>query len=385
MKKSFFILSCIFAGFSPAMASDTISANDYGARCDNITDDTGAFQSAVNDSVNKGVQLTFRGQCKIAAINIPNGAKSVSINGHGNSLVFSRGGVNIRNTSGGNPTIYDIENIKFSSLTNYSDVAITIDGNVKGKIQNISVDGFNKGILINNSSDNRISGSLFKSFGNSYAIYITGTLDKNSSPTAYSSNNDVNNVTDVYGTGVYIGPAVQGTKIRNLRVLESWYGVYALNGPGDEDLSISDSYLEGNKAGVFADGVNLVRINNTSVDLPSSGADPNWSAFHLNGMFGGILSNSSVWGIAAAKSPVIVAEGNISITGNQITGLSNGPCMSLKPRTKLGDPPMVVSNNTCWASGGYQLLNKGGIVGTNNLWSGPSNNQWLVINFSFGN
>lgn len=362
--------------------SDTVSALDYGARCDGKTDDTAAFQRAVDDSAMHGTQLTFRGVCHVAALAVPDGAASFSLDGRGNTLVFSKGGLSLRNSGSGKATLYEIRNLRIETVSKSAAVALRLEGNVKGGIDALTVEGFGTGIAIRNASDARIARSFFRSPAGGRAISIAGTLDSTRKPVAFASNNDVTDVTVLHGTGVFLGPAVQGTKIRNLRVLEAQYGVFAESGPGDEDLSISESYLEGRKAGIFADGLPFLRIVDSSADLPGSGADAHWAAFHLAGMFGGILSGSNVWGASAAHSPVIVAGGNIAITGNQITGLTGGPCMALSPHTDRSRPPMLVADNTCWAAGGYRLMNEGGILGAHNLWSGTDNHSWKSVDFS---
>ena len=365
-----------------ARAETSLDVMQFGARCDDTTDDTKSFQAAIDVASAKGVALSLSGICRVRTLKVPVTAKTLILEGNNGTLRFLGGGLVLSAPSPANAVIpYIIRNLRLRSVNAYTDTAILVTGAFKGLIENVNVDRFKNGIELVATSDNIVRGSFFDSFGDSNAVLISGTMATNQTVSAYASNNTVTDVTDIHGTGVFIGPGVQGTKIRNLRVLEAWYGIYAVDGKDDEDLSVSDSYLEGKRAGLFADGVDLTRVVNCSADLPSSGADPGWAGFHMDRMYGGILANSSVWGAAAAHSPVIVAGGNINVIGNQVTGVATGPCMRLIPFPEPDDSPLLVSNNTCWASGGYEVRGRGPMAGSNNLWSRPDDHHLMVRDF----
>gem|GEM_PF-5429118 len=380
------MLGLVFTGLlysiQPAKAGPILDVTQFGARCDDSTDDTQSFQTAINKASAKGEILHMAGICRVGTLRVPSDAKTFILEGNNGTLRFMEGGLVLSAPKPGIPAIpYIIRNLRLRSANAYTDTAISVTGAFKGLVDNVNIDRFKNGVALIATSDNIIRGSFFDSFGDSNAIMISGTMASEQKVSAYASNNTVTDVTDIHGTGVFIGPGVQGTKIRNLRVLEAWYGIYAVDGKDDEDLSVSDSYLEGKRAGLFADGVDLTRVVNCSADLPSSGADPDWAGFHMDRMYGGILANSSVWGAAAAHSPVIVVGGNINVTGNQVTGPAEGPCMRLLPFPKPDDSPLLVSNNTCWASGGYELARQGPVAGNNNLWSRPDNHHLMTRNF----
>lgn len=365
-----------------ARAETSLDVTQFGARCDDTTDDTKSFQAAIDAASAKGVALSLSGICRVRTLKVPVTAKTFILEGNNGTLRFLEGGLVLSAPGPANAVIpYIIRNLRLRSVNAYTDTAILVTGAFKGLIENVNVDRFKNGIELVATSDNIVRESFFDSFGDSNAVLISGTMAANQTVSAYASNNTVTDVTDIHGTGVFIGPGVQGTKIRNLRVLEAWYGIYAVDGKDDEDLSVSDSYLEGKRAGLFADGVDLTRVVNCSADLPSSGADPGWAGFHMDRMYGGILANSSVWGAAAAHSPVIVAGGNINVIGNQVTGVATGPCMRLIPFPKPDDSPLLVSNNTCWASGGYEVRGRGPMAGSNNLWSRPDDHHLMVRDF----
>lgn len=365
-----------------ARAETSLDVTQFGARCDDTTDDTKSFQAAIDSASAKGVALSLSGICRVRTLKVPVTAKTFILEGNNGTLRFLEGGLVLGAPGPANAVIpYIIRNLRLRSVNAYTDTAILVTGAFKGLIENVNIDRFKNGIELVATSDNIVSGSFFDSFGDSNAVLISGTMAANQTVSAYASNNTVTDVTDIHGTGVFIGPGVQGTKIRNLRVLEAWYGIYAVDGKDDEDLSVSDSYLEGKRVGLFADGVDLTRVVNCSADLPSSGADPGWAGFHMDRMYGGILANSSVWGAAAAHSPVIVAGGNINVIGNQVTGVATGPCMRLIPFPKPDDSPLLVSNNTCWASGGYEVRGRGPMAGSNNLWSRPDDHHLMVRDF----
>lgn len=365
-----------------ARAETSLDVTQFGARCDDTTDDTKSFQAAIDAASAKGVALSLSGICRVRALKVPVTAQTLILEGNNGTLRFLEGGLVLSAPGPANAVIpYIIRNLRLRSVNAYTDTAILVTGAFKGLIENVNVDRFENGIELVATSDNIVRGSFFDSFGDSNAVLISGTMAANQTVSAYASNNTVTDVTDIHGTGVFIGPGVQGTKIRNLRVLEAWYGIYAVDGKDDEDLSVSDSYLEGKRAGLFADGVDFTRVVDCSADLPSSGADPGWAGFHMDRMYGGILANSSVWGSAAAHSPVIVAGGNINVIGNQVTGVATGPCMRLIPFPKPDDSPLLVSNNTCWASGGYEVRGRGPMAGSNNLWSRPDDHHLMVRDF----
>lgn len=365
-----------------ARAETDLDVAQFGARCDDATDDTKSFQAAIDAATTRNVPLSLSGTCRVRTLRAPATAKTFILEGNNGTLRFLEGGLVLSAPKPGTAVIpYIIRNLRLRSVNAYTDTAISVTGAFKGVVENVNIDRFRNGVELIATSDNVIRGSFFDSFGDSNAVVISGTMAANNTVSAYASNNTVSDVTDIHGTGIFIGPGVQGTKIRNLRVLEAWYGIYAVDGKDDEDLSVSDSYLEGKRAGIFADGVDLTRVINCSADLPSSGADPGWAGFHMDRMYGGILANSSVWGAAAARSPVIVAGGNINVIGNQITGIANGPCMRLIPFPKPDDSPLLVSNNTCWASGGYEVVGHGPVAGSNNLWSRPGDHHLMIRNF----
>ncbi|WP_336945228.1 hypothetical protein [Asaia sp. HN010] len=365
-----------------ARAEIGLDVTQFGARCDDKSDDTKSIQDAIDAATVKGVALSLSGICRVKTLRVPVTAKTFLMDGNNATLRFLDGGLVLSAPQPSTAVIpYVIRNLKLRSVNAYADTAISVRGAFKGLVENVNIDRFKNGVELIATSDNIVRGSFFDSFGDSNAVLISGTMSGSQTVSAYASNNTVTDVTDIHGTGVFIGPGVQGTKIRNLRVLEGWYGIYAVDGKDDEDLSVSDSYLEGKRAGLFADGVDLTRVVNCSADLPSSGADPGWAGFHMDRMYGGILANSSVWGAAAAHSPVIVAGGNINVIGNQVTGPAQGPCMKLIPFPKPDDSPLLVSNNTCWASGGYEVSGRGPIAGSHNLWSRPDDHHLMARDF----
>ncbi|MBS0993843.1 hypothetical protein JK207_02545 [Gluconobacter cerinus] len=399
--------------------SDIVNSHDFGIKCNaslntathavSGTDDTAAIQMAVNVAARLGSPINFHGgQCLISApIVIPPSATAFTLIGNStvfidtaDSDVFTLAGENLSDTDFGRIR-FDMRNMMIiKAANNFSGTAISINGGkFRGIIDNVSISGFHIGIALLNTSQQRINNvhidadSSISNGANSYGIYIEGTWKPGwtAAQTKFSANNTVSGATVVYGTGAYIGNAVQGVRLDNFATLESrGWGVQAIGAKDgspqnySEALEVRNSYLEGYLGGISADNLGLFHIINTNFDTPSVGVASNWAAIHALGQFGGTVIGNTIDGYRKGQttSPIVLG-GAVVATGNNITGLSPSssiPCFDLFPKTGGGDN-MLISDNRCWASGGYKNETDGHIFGSNNLWSGLGNNQTISVGF----
>ncbi|GBR03061.1 hypothetical protein [Gluconobacter cerinus] len=399
--------------------SDIVNSHDFGIKCDaslnttthavSGTDDTAAIQMAVNVAARLGSPINFHGgQCLISApIVVPPSAAAFTL--IGNSTVFiDTADSDVFTLVGENPSDTDFGRVRFDmrnmtimkAANNFLGTAININGGkFRGIIDNVSISGFHIGIALLNTSQQRINNvhidadSSIDSGAKSYGIYIEGTWQSGwtAAQSKFSANNTITGTTVIYGTGAYIGNAVQGARLDNFSTLEArGWGVQAIgSGNGNpqnysEALEVRNSYLEGYLGGISADNLGLFHIINTNFDTPSIGAVSNWSAIHALGQFGGTVIGNTIdsYGRGQTTSPVVLG-GDVVATGNNITGLSPSssiPCFDLSPKTGVTDN-MLISDNKCWASGGYKNETGGPIFGSDNLWSGLGNNQTLSVGF----
>lgn len=391
--------------------TDSVDVADFGVKCDAVldtstktatgTDDTVAMQNAITYAANNGKSLHIHtGSCLISStLTVPTGtSKSFYLDGEGSTILYTGSNSTISITE---PTAvddahlkpYGITNLKFIvPADNYTNNTIAIDvqnNGMRGVTSNIFIKGYQTGIrYLNTASQIADNISIYSWGANNYGFYISGTWASDGSvKTVYNANNKIVRSTVIYGSGAYIGHAVQGTNFDHFSTLESQgWGIYAdvASGDGTEALEIANSYIEAYNGGIYADSMSFSHIMSVNFDAPTSGIADTWYAIHAMNMFGGIIANNTVDGFGGSTVGTFIIGGDAIITGNNITGLtksSSVPCMDLYPSSD-SNTNMIVSNNKCWAAGGFNVSqNTGNILGTNNVWSGLANNTNTVVNF----
>jgi len=362
----------------PERRSYYLSPEDFGAKCDNKSDDSDAFSGMLINAASTGRPIQIVGKCFIRNISLPQTGGKIEISGNGSTLTTDQNVFLFKSQKNTPKTEIFIHDINFVEENKNTGQAIVIENNSSNRsvggsrIERVKMYGFQRAINITNSSDNTIENIYTYGYNNtnSESILINGLNMKNG---LYSSNNNLINISVVGGYAVHIVGAVQGTYIDNLRSLQSTYGVKTDHEDSQEGITIKDSYLEGYYGGAVIDNNSYISISNTAADS-ISGVDKTWHGFHIGPSNSSSIqfNNNSVFHyFGNALSPVEIM-GNAIVTENIITGLGSPKiaCMRLVSPKAIVNKIMLVEGNICWETGGIDKVGTN-FVGGNNIYNLP--------------
>jgi len=278
-----------------ARAQDIVNVKDFGAKCDDSTDDAAAFQSAINFVLalpNGGEVEIPDGQCNInepltatVTTSASNTARVLTIAGsgglHGAKLQFPASftgtGLAITITSGGtvvatSPAV-DLENLTFLSNTASvigTGISVTASSAMMGP-----------SLRVNNVSFANIGAGSWASGLTLFAMNITrlshitcmGFTGTSSTCVSYDTNSSISvdhDIDDLYmnggGTGLLIGHTggtgpLQGFTVRRPSFTNTASGIQYLATSGADELIVSDGQINTSGIGIYTTGVTTVNLH----------------------------------------------------------------------------------------------------------------------------
>lgn len=296
-----------------------ISVRDYGATGDGTTDDSSAFQAAINAAATKKQRVVVPSSANPYILNSSlTMATGVRLHGEGDSRPI------LKTTNTSSALIFD-----FSSVNNSGLIGLEIDGNnavtpagynvllsnaVGNVIENCSFtnlgDNINGGIILSGTSyHNKITGNTCTDAAGSF-VGLTGS-------TVHDNDISGNNVTDSVGFGIFLGGGAYNNLISGNRTISNGIELIGLT-RGCFRNRIIGNHAEGcGDNGISVSGDHNVVSGNTCVGNDLAGI---WSWGSYNSITGNLCLNNnqsaSTWGGIGVSADFGGAGQHNVISGN---------------------------------------------------------------------
>lgn len=321
---------------------DYVSVKDFGALGDGSTDDTTAFQAAIDTG--KTVRVPA-GTYKITST-LSFSRQNVSVIGDGtrNTRIrfdmTSGDGFDIDIDESGGNSFYTahLEGFRITASTGGVNRAIYIHSNNSfgevyrhAYINNLRISGnWSKGIDLLNTVAFRISDVVAGLGSATEAISIRGF-----STDSTISNVSINDITSGRGAAIYIEGESEGIHVHQATVVNCTAGIYwESSSTGEPALYVSSSHINALQYCIYADKVFQLNINGNLFYAMGSGSIMDWSGVYFKNLgYDSVISNNIFHAYGRVGSQVdtgVIVEGGSGetkktlISDNVFTGMTRG-------------------------------------------------------------
>ncbi|MBB3174231.1 hypothetical protein FHR90_002067 [Endobacter medicaginis] len=348
--------------------ADVVSIRDFGARCDGVTDDSAAVQTALNVASGMGyAKVTVpRGSCLIGtAISLSIGASSgVFLEGsNGSTLLFPGGvdGPSIALNAG--TATFSAANLRFIRLSDGKGAVGTglsiraasgVVNSIPTHLTNLSFMGLNRAdtwnvglslvSLVNPTID---ALNVQQPDATMQASGPVGMIIQGLSNQQFAIDAKISNSTFQGGhINLQLIGSVQGVFITNSEGIGSDYGIYGVDdGTHYAELAtVNNSHWNNTTAGIYLSNWNENNISNNLFLHFNPVASGNYGAVQLlSSGYNTLTANTTNGGGVGSETFARITNGQFEVVSNNAVVFLNGPCFDLGTSIRNA----TISANTC--------------------------------------
>lgn len=378
------------AATRPNRSIDAIDVRDLGARCDGITDDSTAFQSAFDAAAASGKTVAFGGTCvvgtairettdPIGGVFALHGNSTGVILTHDNDLFdytsprnhpgFHLAKFDFRDfdiTNKGTPNRGTLLSIDCAALQNFCTGPVSV---VEG-IHATDIATLLHGVTVNDIY-------VQHNFLTRYTPVSAASFEVLEGPTGHGGTTAQQYTAGIFNTDNQVSGGnflitvggVQGVVDKFNYLLVGQRGVYEVAPVGIEQLQNFDNYFEASLNGIDEPVCGFCQTEGNSFDAGPLRIAGTWFAIRIGAphspQAGNQLDHNTVFGMQGepTAAPVIYAnlQTGSAIDGNVVDGLiaSTPACMLVGSDAAPAAQIVSVAGNTCWAANAIAVFGAG--------------------------